>query len=362
MGPLKICIVNEIANCGYHLAKGLARMGHEVEVILDAKKKRRSQFLFSQETPPGVRLHWVKERTSLLSTPLQAGEIFRHIRSFRPDIIHVNYLWTHFFVSVASGTLLGIPTVGVAHGWDILDVPRDPWRKLFLGLFLPNAERLVLTAKYFPRIAEAVPLERQVYIPRSIDAERFRPGIGCGDFRQRFGENMVTSIARLRHTKALDKLVRAFRSVVDEVQDAQLLLVGEGPEKQNLLHLRDELDLLENVKFLGLMLNTEMPRFLNASKVEAHGFAMPALGISHLEAMACGTPVVTYTGEESCEGVVSAFDEDEIAEGITKVLTSPVHAKRLGRRAREFVIAEYGLEAHTKKYLKVYRDILDLRR
>lgn len=355
---MRVCIVNEIANCGFHLAKGLTEAGHDVMVVLDADKQQKKELRFSQETIPEVDLRWIRKPTSRLASLYLLQKMIREIRSFRPDIIHVNYLWTHFFISAVAATLLHVPLVGVAHGWDILVVPKHTWRKWFQRLFLRRANRIFLTAKYFSDALDTVPPHKQVYTPRTIDTDRFHPGIDSAELRERFGKRVVTSVARLYDTKAHDKLLRAFSDVVSEVSDAQLLMIGDGPEKEKLVRLSKKLKLQDNVHFLGRVPNTEIAGYLSAANVEAHGFAMPALGISHLEAMACGTPVITYTGKERYEGVISAYTEEEIANAAIKILNNKTYAEKLGEKARKYVVANFGLEASVRDTLAIYEEII----
>ncbi len=354
---LKICIINEIANMGFHLAKGFAGAGHQVLVILDADKQEKKELLFSQESIPGVLIHWVRKPKSRFSVIFLAQDLIRAIRRFRPDIIHVNYLWTHFFISALAAKWIRAAIVGVAHGWDILVVPRHPWRRWFQRRMLWLADRIILTAKYFTDILDTVPSRKQVYFPRTIDTDRFHPGIETHDLQKQYGEKIVTAIARLYDTKAYDKLLQAFKIVIDKVPNAQLLVIGDGPEKSNLLRLQTKLELERSVHFLGKVPNVKIASYLNAAKVEAHGFAMPALGISHLEAMACATPVVTYTGDARYEGVLSAFTIEEIAQSIIKVLQDDRFARELGQKAYQYVNKNYSLEAGVQKTLTLYKEI-----
>ena len=353
-----MCIVHEIANMSFHLAKGLRKAGHEVLVILDADKQERPELLFSKEPIEGVKIHWVRKPKSRLTSIFLTQDIIRTIHGFRPHIVHVNYLWTHFFISALAAKWVNAPIIAVAHGWDILDVPRHPWRRWFQRRLLQLADRVILTAKYFTNILDSIPTKHIVYIPRTIDTDRFCPGIETPDLHGKYGDNIVTAIARLYESKAYDKLLNAFKIVIAKVPDAQLLIIGEGPEKENLLKIQTQLSLEKNVHFLGKVPNVKIAYYLNAAKLEAHGFAMPALGISHLEAMACATPVVTFTGEERYGGVLSAYTIEEIAESIIKVLQDDQYAKKLGQDAHQFINENYSLEIGVEKTLSLYKEAL----
>lgn len=361
MNKLRVCIVHEIANMSFHLANGLRKAGHDVLVILDADKLGKTELLFSKEHIEGIQIHWVRKPKSRFSSIFLVQDLFRAIRRYRPHVVHVNYLWTHFFISALAAKWIRAPVIGVAHGWDILQIPRHPWRRWFQRRLLRLADRVILTAKYFTNILDTLPARKQVYIPRVIDTTRFHPGIDTADLNREYGKNIVTAVARLYESKAYDKLLNAFKIVVAKVPNAQLLIIGEGPEKNNLLKITNELELDDNVHFLGKVPNRKIAYYLNAAKVEAHGFAMPALGISHLEAMACSTPVVTYTGKERYEGVLSAYTIEEIAQSIVRVLREDDFAEELGQAALQYINEHYSLNVGVQKTLALYKEVLSER-
>jgi glycosyltransferase involved in cell wall biosynthesis len=121
-----------------------------------------------------------------------------------------------------------------------------------------------------------------------------------------------------------------------------------------------DLQMEENVHFLGDIPNTEVPRYLNASKVEVRGFnpKTPELGISHLEALACGTPVLTYNDYPDIQGMIICLKVDEIAEALKKILGDQKLQQELGTAGRKYVLENFSVEAGTLQTIKVYQTIL----
>jgi glycosyltransferase involved in cell wall biosynthesis len=121
-----------------------------------------------------------------------------------------------------------------------------------------------------------------------------------------------------------------------------------------------DLKMEKNVHFLGEAPNKEIPRYLNASKVEARGFNpnTPELGISHLEALACETPVLTYTDYDGVQGMIICLEVPEITDALKKILGNAEIHRKLGAEGRQYVIRNFSIEAATEMTIRVYKKLL----
>ncbi len=353
-------MIDEIANCAFHLTSGLTKKGHEVFVLLDILRKQ-NRLLFSQKNPPGSKVMWIRP---LPIRPRALGlflPMLLAILRIRPQIIHVQYLWSQFFIGFIAARLLRVPIVGTGHGWEVLDVPKERIRGKVQRFFLKRADKIILTAEYYHKSMEGiVKPKRRIYIPRMIDTEMFRPGIHCNDIKEKYGNRIVTFIARLYKIKTPYKTLKTFRLALDEFPDANLLILGIGPEEHGMRKMVKELRMENNVHFLGEVQNTEVPRYLNASKVEVRGFnpLTPELGISHLEALACETPVLTYNDYPDVKGMIICLEIEEIATALKKILGDDKYQRELGAAGRQYVIDNFSIEAATQQTLQVYYKLL----
>lgn len=356
-------MIDEIANCAYHLTTGLTRKGHKVYVILDTKRKL-GRLLFTYNVPKGAEIFWIRP---LPIRPRAFGlflPMLLRLLWLRPQIIHVQYLWSQFFIGFIAARLLRIPIVATGHGWEVLDVPKDPIRGRIQKVFLRRVDMLILTAEYYHRFMEnLVPAERRIYIPRMIDTDTFRPGIPADDLTAKYGNRIVTFTARLFKIKTPYKTLKAFRIALDEFPDAHLLILGIGPEEQNMKKMVEDLQMTDNVHFLGEVPNTEIPKYLNASKVEVRGFnpKTPELGISHLEALACGTPVLTYNDYPGVKGMIICLEVPEIAEALKRILRDEKLQRDLGKAGRKYVLSTFSIDAATDMTVQVYESLLNQR-
>jgi len=384
---MRVCIINEIANCAYHLASGLASLGNEVEVLLDTSRKKDKRLLFNYGAPPGVEVKWF----SPLFRPRALGlapAVIREVLSYRPDIAHAQYLWSHLFITEVAGKIGKLPTVGTAHGWDTLVVPTGP-RSLVQRAFLPAVDMVILTTNYLYRPIDYLPPDKVRCVNRTVDTNIFRerPDDGA-ELVARYGD-FVTFTARLNKIKTPFKVIRAFAQAARLV-DVNLLILGDGPERNEMEALARKLGIEERVIFLGTVPNIEIPKYFSASLAEVRGFVCPDLGVAQLEALSCGLPVITHTGgpvkqvpvEEldpitdeirritsgftprnmEKAGVISASSDEEIANSIVRIVQNRSLRRKLGRLARGYILHNHSVEAGATATMRVYEEILQVRR
>jgi phosphatidylinositol alpha-1,6-mannosyltransferase len=137
----------------------------------------------------------------------------------------------------------------------------------------------------------------------TVDTDRFYPGCGGAEVRERLGipadAPVVVCTARFVPRKGQDTLVRAWPTVLEEIPDAVLLLVGDGPDRRRIERMVHRCGIEGSVIFTGSVPWDEMPGYTDAGDV----FAMPvrsrwfgleaeAFGIVFLEAQVCGLPAV----------------------------------------------------------------------
>ena len=156
-------------------------------------------------------------------------------------------------------------------------------------------------------------------------------------------------------------MIRAFRLVVDQIPDVQFIFLGKGPERNGMERLVKKLSLSENVHFLGEIHNREVRKYLKASTVEVHGFhkRLEEIGISHLESMACGTPVISYYPQNDIPGVINATDSASIAQAIIRIFKDQEYSRELSQSARKSIEDNFSIQKAADETLKLYADIFE---
>jgi len=161
-------------------------------------------------------------------------------------------------------------------------------------------EKLIPSVYGKCRFAVISPSTRDDLIARGIDAARIDVvlcGLDHSLFRrlpgvQREHRPTLVHFGRMRKYKAIDVVIRALRIVRDEVHGAQLIIIGDGPDRERLTDVVRRERLHEAVRFTGRMSGAQMVEQLNRSHVFLNASPKEGWGLTVVEANACGVPVV----------------------------------------------------------------------
>jgi glycosyltransferase involved in cell wall biosynthesis len=211
---------------------------------------------------------------------------------------------------------------------------------------------------------------RMVYIPGSVDTEKFRPD---PDHRPDPAqpERDIVCVARLEYPKGIDVLLHAWSRMMKEPAEwranlkPRLLIAGTGTLEDKIHRIAADLGLQESVKFLGLHRNPS--QLLQ----QAWGFVLPSrwegMPNALLEAMSCGLPCVA-TRVSGCEDVVEdgisgllvePEQPAEMARALRHIIEDAELAQQFGQEARKAVLRDYQLSNLTDRLVAFYRYILN---
>lgn len=141
-------------------------------------------------------------------------------------------------------------------------------------------------------IRQGIPKEKISVIPNPVPKKEKGPNISMDMLPET--RNIIFSVGRLSKEKSFDVCVRTIALVSRKIPDVCWVLVGDGPERENLENLADELGIKKNVLFLGKIPHNELLHsdlfkrskfFLTASTTENQP-------VTIIEAMSFGLPIV----------------------------------------------------------------------
>jgi glycosyltransferase involved in cell wall biosynthesis len=174
-------------------------------------------------------------------------------------------------------------------------------------------------------------------------------------------DGKILYAGRLLPHKNVEALIRAMPGIIDQVRDAKLTIVGEGPMKEELIRLARKLDLEKHVEFLGMLDYEGVIRQMKSSTV----FVLPSLregfGMALVEAMAAGTPVIAVKAPGS--GVAEVVNgrngilcpPGELEKNILRLLLDPALRKKLAREGRRYSRA-FDWDTKAEEVLRVYEN------
>ena len=269
----------------------------------------------------------------------------------------------------------GIPHVTTLHGFDVtmsrsaLLRSRTPsWVHYALGrsAHLRSESTFVCVSEQIRRSAArlGLPEDRAVVIPTGVDTAALQP-------RALPVEPAVVHVARLVEKKGTADLLRAMAIVKNHVPEVRLTVVGDGPLREELRVLAEELGLARAVTFLGATRHAETighigaARVLCAPSVTARSGDSEGLGQVLLEAGAMGKPVVATRHGGIPEAVVDGQTgllvperaPHELADALLEALKGGV-GERLGEQGRRHVVEHFDVRAQAAKVAALYRRLI----
>ena len=177
------------------------------------------------------------------------------------------------------------------------------------------------------------------------------------------GRRIIGVVGRLRVEKGHALLLNALPSVLKDVPDAALLVVGDGPDRETLSVQARTLGVMSQIVWAGERSPEEALALYAAMEVVAVPSRFEGFGLSAAEAMAAGRPVVgTRVGglaeliEDGVTGyLISADDSAGLADSLIRVLADPGEAANMGARGRTRVSEQFSSERFAESFLNAYR-------
>ena len=217
---------------------------------------------------------------------------------------------------------------------------------------------------------KAVPAHKMHYIPNAIDTSRFLPSRNAREAARRSlpwppSSFLWLGVGRMAEAKGYPILLKAFARLSSSHCEACLVLVGDGPARQDLERLAAELKIKDKVAFLGW--RRDIPELMNGADALVISSLYEGLPMVLLEAQATGLPAVaTSVGgiPEVLEPAESGFvvppgAVDALADAMEKMMRLSREARlEMGRRGRKFVEAEFGVDAVLQKWETLYAALL----
>jgi len=181
--------------------------------------------------------------------------------------------------------------------------------------------------------------------------------------------NSAIHVGRLVKWKRVDLLIEAFDIIVKKIPDAQLYIVGDGPEKQNLVRLVEMLNLQPNVTFCGKIYNyDELGRLFLKTQV----YVLAGMGgLSINEAMAFGKPVICsvcdgsekYLIHDKFNGLyIQQNNSQDLAEKLLYLFQNPDIATKMGKESEKIIADKININTVSNRYIEALNVINEMSR
>ncbi|MEM0017737.1 MAG: glycosyltransferase family 4 protein [Candidatus Korarchaeum sp.] len=309
-----------------YLAKELASMGEDVTVI--SYRGSRSRWGERVLEVPNIDLKVLRGLSFILSSSIILGRE-------RPDLAICHYAATSGVAGFLSN-LLGVRYLVVLHGSD-LRFPR------LVRIAASKASALVAVSSWVKEELSRMGLEVDSVIPGGVDDKLFSSLPLKEELKKELGfeGNLVLSVGSLTHAKGFDIIPRIAK-LVNERLEAIFLIIGGGPEEGALRELSTRLGVSDKVLLLGRRSYEETAKYYGAADLLLHPARYEGYGLTALESLAAGTPVIASdTGGlrdvvlNGVDGFLLPRDEVAMAERVVQLLRDDSLRREMGRRGRE---------------------------
>ncbi|MFC2078682.1 glycosyltransferase family 4 protein [Candidatus Bipolaricaulota bacterium] len=349
---------------------GLLVRQHQHAFVLT---RRLGELLRSEEID-GVPVHRVLAGSHPLVFALSSSLRLLQLRHTY-DVIHTHTLNSPALVACCVGKLLRkrviikIPRTGKGSFLESLQGSlsgrlRMAFMKHTADAFIALNREAELTLQ-----KRGVGSEKIVCIPNGVDAESFCPAGSENEkaaLRRELGlpqGSIGIFVGRLIPRKRADLIIDAWKKIGEIVPDSYLLIIGEGPEREELKRQIHLLNLDNNVRLLGNLDQGAVRKHLQAADIFILSSESEGVPNAMLESMSVGLAVIA-TRIGGTDGILSAGenglvfevgDTEELQRKLIHVLKNKEYRGILGRMARETIIDSLSLEAIAAEYILLYK-------
>lgn len=384
------------------VCEGLARLGHEIEVLLpwhpdlqldrpdSGVKLRAFHYTPTRRWHPwgyaqalsGDRRLRPDAYVAAIPAALTAWRAIRRLRAKRDyDLLHAHWLIPNAPIVAAARGTEGPPMVISCHGSGVFLAERFSWvRRLAEYALARSAAVTACSAELANRVAAMGQGPRPQRLPYGVDTRRFAPL----DVAQRQAARRelarrhdlpadapwLLAVGRLVYKKGFDVLINAMPRMLATEPQARALIVGSGPLEGELREQAERAGVSSRVVLAGPVPHVELPRYFGAADAvvvpSVHGPSGNVDGLPNtlMEALASGTPVVASAvagipdvvvhGENGL--LVAENDAAALASALLRLLDDSQLRGAIGARARSNAAAELDWSTIIKSFEQVYRD------
>lgn len=285
--------------------------------------------------------------------------IGRTLAALHPDLIVVGHAHPRLLLPAA---LFRKPYIVLAYGNDF-EAAQRRWHAPFFNRLLARAHRLVTISHANARRFEELGLPSPEILYPGTNPARFSPAPSSSK-----ESPILLTVARLVPRKGIDTVLQAMPALLEQFPALQYWIVGDGPAKESLARQAQELDLLNAVRFLPNISDSDLPDiyrraaiFVMPTRADYHAGSIEGFGIVYLEASASGLPVVAARTGGAAEAVIEnetgllvpPDDPTALEQSIARLLGDPGLRRGMGRAGRRWVEREMNWDRAGSQFMSI---------
>ena len=294
------------------------------------------------------------------------------VKLHKIEVLHVHYAIPHAYAAYMAQKMLleegiYVPIVTTLHGTDITLVGNHPFYKPAVTFSINKSDAVTTVSQSLKEdTLRLFNIKKEINVVANfIDISRFnhdftdcqRAMMATED------EKIITHISNMREVKRIPDVIKVFYNIQKEMP-AKLMMVGEGPEREPAERLCEELGIADKVVFFGN--SNEIDRILCFSDLFLLPSKTESFGLSALEAMASGVPVISSnTGgipevnKEGFSGFLSEVgDVEDMSKNAIYILKDESRFKAFKKNAKSQA-KTFDIHQIVPKYEAIYQETLN---
>lgn len=322
---------------------------------------------------PGAILSRVKEKPiRIIQVPFLMLSLYlairREMREERYDLVHAHWIVPQGFIQSCFSGRKAPPFILTGHGTDVLGLNSELFRWMKRRALNKANGVTVVSSALSEAIGDIFDCgEKSVEVmPMGCDLRRFNPELRDHKLYKRIGISgtVILFVGRITEQKGIEYLIRAMDNEAIRSTDSNLVIIGDGDQKEELLSLIRRLHLDEKVTVLDPIDHNRLGSYYASADIFCGPTLAEGFGLAFIEASASGLPIVATTVDGVKEAVidnktgflVEPQKPESLARALRRLIDSGVlrtKMGRIGRRHAELFSWENVVNGYSRLYEQV---------
>ncbi len=366
-------MVNGVVTSIQHLTKYLSKMGHEVKILTLSRDLH--SYVDGNVTYLGSMDADLVYPDARVCLPI-CNELVENLLEWHPDIIHSQSEFSSYILARRMVHRLNIPIIHTYHtayeDYTHYFSPSERIGKAIVASasrwLCKNLQAVIVPTEKVRKMLEGYgigPDGRRVYIvPTGIEASPFEDHSDRSEIRAQYGVDtdtcLLIAVGRLGKEKNFAELLQ-YMNLLKE-KNIRLMIVGDGPDRQELMKTAERLNLNDRVIFTGMIPHDRVAACYTASDVFVCASSSETQGLTYLEAQAAGLPILCRRDECLKDVVIDGVNgwQYDHFEDFTRYMTELMNPKlrqKMGYAAHEHMVTCYSAEVFAQRALGIYEEV-----
>ncbi|CUH49048.1 GDP-mannose-dependent alpha-(1-6)-phosphatidylinositol monomannoside mannosyltransferase [Ruegeria atlantica] len=296
-------------------------------------------------------------------------EVSRCLEPFSPEVILAHFGYTALYM-LPVAERLGVPIISHFHGTDVsLSLKRNRWYRHSLKNCLNRFSACIVVGSHQRKklIELGADPNKTHLLPCGVPTDEFTPVQARSEDITRF-----VVIARLVEEKGVEISLRAFAKLSQRCTNLELLIIGDGPQRQALGDLANTMGVADKTKFMGYVKAEEVMAILQRCDVLLHHSLesfdwVEGFGVAVAEAGASGLPVVVSKSGGLVDLVVDGHtgfivplgNVDAMVNAMYKLHSDRELAREMGKNGRQRMVEQFDSRKLSLRLQKVLLDSVE---